>query len=424
MNLADTEIIQSIMEEAGFERTGTLNGANIIFANTCAVRESAEQRVMGRLGKFSELKKRNPDIIIGLLGCMAERIGDKIPEYGGCIDFIAGPDEYRKLPELIRSAEQGIRGIAVNLSHKETYDDIIPVRRGSVSAWIPIMRGCDKFCSYCIVPYTRGRERSRSIKNITGEVENLSELGYKEITLLGQNVNSFSDGGRDFTDLLSEVSKVDQKIRIRFTTSHPQDMPTRLIDLIASTENLCNYIHLPVQSGSDRILELMNRKYTSRYYLDLISRIRRAVPDVFLSTDLITGYPTETEDDHKMTIELIREAGFDGAFTFRYSPREGTRAWEAGNDIPEETKVRRLNEIIGIQRSISLQSNKKMIGKIVEVLVEGPSRKSDSDFCGRTGTNRMVVFPGNGDSVGDLIPVRIASANSATLFGAHVPKAA
>ena len=417
MNMADTEIVLSIMQDAGFSRTDILSNADIVLVNTCAVRDNAEQRIIGRLGDFNHYKKTKPDVIVGVLGCMAERIRGQLMDLGNFVDLVIGPDEYRKLPALIEAAKGGEKGIAVKLSRVENYDDIVPFRTDGVSAWVSIMRGCDKFCTYCVVPFTRGRERSRSLASIVSEIEDLSRRGFREVTLLGQNVNSYSDGSFNFSDLLVRAADVDNNLRIRFMTSHPQDMSHALIDVIASRENICNYIHLPVQSGSDRILELMNRTYTRDQYLTLIRRIKQVIPDVSLSTDIISGFPTETEEDHKKTLELLQEVEFDGAYTFKYSPRENTKAWHMGDDIPEDTKNRRLSEIIHLQRTISHRLNTTMIGSTVEVLVEGLSKKSDDEFCGRTDTNKMVIFPKNGDIIGDFIDIRIEKVNSATLFG-------
>jgi tRNA-2-methylthio-N6-dimethylallyladenosine synthase len=417
MNMADTEIVLSIMHDAGFVRTDFLSSSDVALINTCAVRENAEQRIIGRLGDFNHYKKSNPNVVIGVLGCMAERVRRNLMESEDFVDLIVGPDEYRNLPALIEAAKDGDKEIAVKLSRVENYDDVIPFRTEGLSAWIPIMRGCDKFCTFCVVPFTRGRERSRLQTNVLKEVEEVAQRGFKEATLLGQNVNSYWDGTYDFSDLLAAVADVDQSLRIRFMTSHPQDMSDKLITTIASRSNICNYIHLPVQSGSNRILELMNRTYTADHYLNLVRRIKEAIPEISLSTDIIIGFPTETEDDHKQTLDLLQAVEYDGAYTFKYSPRENTKAWSMGDDVPEEVKNRRLSEVIDIQRNISLHRNRTLVGQTVEVLVEGPSKKSTADFCGRTDTNKMVVFPKNGDSVGDYIGVCIERANSATLFG-------
>lgn len=420
MNMADTEIVLSIMLSAGFTRTEKLSSADIVLVNTCAVRDNAEQRIIGRLGDFNHYKKTNPSVIVGVLGCMAERVRKELMELGDFVDIVVGPDEYRKLPALIEAADGGEKGIAVKLSRVEKYEDIIPFRTDGISAWVSIMRGCDKFCTYCVVPFTRGRERSRSLASIVSEIKDLSLRGFKEVTLLGQNVNSYSDGSYDFADLLRMVANVDKKMRIRFMTSHPEDMSDKLIDTVVSLDNICNYIHLPIQSGSDRILELMNRTYTRDQYLNLIRKIKKVIPDISLSTDIISGFPTETEDEHKATLDLLQEVEFDGAYTFKYSPRKNTKAWQMGDDVSEEVKNRRLSEIIDVQRNISLMRNKTMIGNTVEVLVEGLSKKSDKEFCGRTDTNKMVIFPKNGDAIGDYLGIHIERVNSATLFGTKI----
>jgi tRNA-2-methylthio-N6-dimethylallyladenosine synthase len=417
MNMADTEIVLSILQKSGFTRTETLLSADVVLVNTCAVRDNAEQRIIGRLGDFHHYKKSNPRVIVGVLGCMAERVRKELMEMGDFVDLVIGPDEYRKLPSLIEAADVGEKGIAVKLSRVEKYDDIVPFRTDGLSAWVSIMRGCDKFCTYCVVPFTRGRERSRSLESIVSEMRDLSHRGFKEVTLLGQNVNSYSDSAGDFADLLMAVADVDNRIRIRFMTSHPQDMSYKLIDAIASRDNICNYIHLPVQSGSDRILDLMNRTYTSGQYINLVRKIKKVIPDISLSTDIIAGFPTETDDDQRKTLELLQEVEFDGAYTFKYSPRENTKAWQMEDDVPEDVKNRRLSEIIDLQRAISLRRNTSMIGGTVKVLVEGLSKKSIHEFCGRTDTNKMVVFPKNGDGIGDYIDIHIERVNSATLFG-------
>jgi tRNA-2-methylthio-N6-dimethylallyladenosine synthase len=417
MNMADTEIVLSLMCGAGFSRTNLITDADVVLINTCAVRDNAEQRIIGRLGDFHHYKKSNPNVIIGVLGCMAERVRIDLMESEDSIDIIVGPDEYRKLPALIDAAREGEKNIAVKLSRVEKYDDIVPLRIEGLSAWISIMRGCDKFCTFCVVPFTRGRERSRSQANILKEVEEVAQQGFKEVTLLGQNVNSYLDGTFDFSDLLAAVADVDKSLRVRFMTSHPQDISDKLIAVIGSRSNICNYIHLPVQSGSDRILGLMNRSYTADHYLNLIQKIKKTIPEISLSTDIMTGFPTETEDDHKQTLELLQTVEYDGAYTFKYSPRENTKAWSMSDDVSEEVKNHRLSEVIDVQRNISLNRNRTMVGQTLEVLVEGPSKKSPADFCGRTDTNKMVVFPKNGDVIGDYIDVRIERVNSATLFG-------
>lgn len=418
MNLADTEVVLSILTTAGYGQTSNLREADVVLVNTCAVRENAEQRVFGRLGDFKRYKKENPGMVIGVLGCMAERLRKDLMQSESHVDLVVGPDEYRRIPEMVEEAISGHRGIAVQLSRVENYDDILPLRTEGISAWISVMRGCDKFCTFCVVPFTRGRERSRSLESVTREVGHLAARGFREVTLLGQNVNSYHDGNSDFADLMAAVARLDRTIRVRFTTSHPQDMSEKLIRTIAENENICSYIHLPVQSGSDRILELMNRSYTREQYLLLVRTIRSGIPGVSLSTDFIAGFPTETEDDHRQTLDVIREVDFDGAFTFKYSPRENTKAWHMGDDVPEDLKIERLNQIIDLQRSISLRRNQEMMGQDVEILVEGESTKSASDLCGRTDTNKMVVFPKGTSQIGQYVTIHIDRANSATLFGA------
>jgi tRNA-2-methylthio-N6-dimethylallyladenosine synthase len=417
MNMADSELVASILTGAGYGQTESIKQADVLFVNTCAVRDNAEQRVLGRLGWFKHYKKQNPGVVIGVLGCMAERLRKQLMKSESYVDIVVGPDEYRRLPELIEDALAGHKGIAVRLSRVETYDDIVPLRTDGISAWISVMRGCDKFCSFCVVPFTRGRERSRTLQSVVREVEELSTRGFKEVTLLGQNVNSYRDGNHDFADLLAAVARIDRTMRVRFTTSHPQDMSDKLISTIARHENLCKYIHLPVQSGSDRILQLMNRTYDRQHYLNLVDKIRRILPKVSLSTDIIAGFPTETEEDHRMTLDLLREVGYDGAFMFKYSPRENTRAWHMRDDVPDSVKIDRLNEIIEVQREITLRINGEMIGTEVPILVEGQSKKSDDEFCGRTDTNKMVIFPRGDARIGEYRAVLIERVNSATLFG-------
>jgi len=422
MNVADSEVVLSILNDAGYTRTEELSHADVVFVNTCAVRENAEQRIYGRIGDFKHLKKSNPAVVVGVLGCMAERLRKDLLQSESSVDLVVGPDEYRRLPELVDHAIQGEKGIAVRLSRVENYDDIIPLRTDGISAWVSVMRGCDKFCTFCVVPFTRGRERSRSLRSVTQEIAGLLERGFKEVTLLGQNVNSYRDeeAGFDFADLMAAVARLDPSLRVRFTTSHPQDMSDKLIATIASHRNICKYIHLPVQSGSDRILQLMNRTYTSEEYRALVGRIRRVLPKITLSTDIIAGFPTETDADHQMTMNLLQEMQYDGAFTFKYSPRANTKAWHMGDSVPEETKIQRLNEIIEFQRAISFRRNQTLIGTEEEILVEGPSRKSNNDLVGRTDSNRMVVFSQQGVRAGEYRRVRVERANSATLFGTIV----
>lgn len=424
MNVADSEVVLSIMNDGGFGITQSPDNADVIFVNTCSVRDNAEQRVRQRISTLKNYKRKNPGVLIGVLGCMAERLRTELIDKGNVVDMVVGPDEYRRLPDLVDDAFNGQRGIAVKLSRVENYDDIMPLRTEGVAAWISVMRGCDKFCTFCVVPFTRGRERSRKLQSIVEEVDRLSKRGFKEITLLGQNVNSYHDGEFDFADLIQRASEVDQTIRIRFMTPHPQDMSEKLIRAIADNENVCNSIHLPVQSGSNRILQLMNRTYTVEQYLYLVEKIRIAIPSATLSTDIIAGFPTETESDHKQTLDVIQKVGYDGAFTFKYSPREHTKAWEMKDNIPEITKVDRLNEIIELQQNISLKKNRQLVGSTVEILVERESAKSHDEWMGRTDTNKVTVFPKNGSRIGDLVKIAIDRCNSATLFGTitHEPK--
>ena len=418
MNVADTEVVLSIMSDTGFGITKNPGNADVIFVNTCSVRDNAEQRVRQRISTIKNYKRENPGVLIGVLGCMAERLRTELIDKSNIVDMVVGPDEYRRLPELVESAFNGQRGIAVKLSRVENYDDIMPLRTEGITAWISVMRGCDKFCTFCVVPFTRGRERSRRLRNIVEEVERLSDIGFKEITLLGQNVNSYHDGEFDFADLIRRVSAVDRTVRIRFMTPHPQDMSEKLIRAIAENENACKSIHLPIQSGSNRILQLMNRTYTVEEYFSLVEKIRSAIPGATLSTDIIAGFPTETKDDHKQTLDVIQEIGYDGAFTFIYSPREHTKAWEMSDDVPDEVKAERLNEIIELQQNISLGINKRLVGSTVEILVERESAKSNDEWMGRTDTNKVAVFPKDGSRIGDLVTITVDRCNSATLFGA------
>ncbi|MDH7603708.1 MAG: tRNA (N6-isopentenyl adenosine(37)-C2)-methylthiotransferase MiaB [Melioribacter sp.] len=418
MNLADSELIMGILKKQGYEITKQIENANVILLNTCSVRENAEEKIFHRLDHLKNVKKKNPSAVIGVLGCMAERLRKSLIEEKKIVDVVVGPDEYRRLPEYIEFAFGGEKGIGVKLSRTETYEDIEPYREDGISAWIAVMRGCDKFCSFCVVPFTRGRERSRSLNSVVEEIKKLSQRGFKEVTLLGQNVNSYKDGNYDFADLLAACASVDKNMRIRFTTSHPQDLSDKLLYTIAEHENICNYIHLPVQSGSNRILELMNRTYTIEHYLNLIDKARKIIPGVSFSTDIIAGFPTETEEDHKMTLNVMKQVKYDGAYMFKYSPREGTKAYNMKDDVPEEIKLRRLNEIIELQQQISYEINQQLINKEEVILVEGFSKKSEEFLSGRTDTNKVVVIPKKESiKIGDYVRVKINRATSATLFG-------
>ena len=425
MNLADTEIVLGILKKQGYDLTDKPENADVILLNTCSIRDNAEQRIYGRIGNLKTLKANKPDLILGILGCMAERLRKDLIEEKKVVDLVVGPDEYRRLPEYIDVAFNGDKGIGVKLSRTETYDDIEPHREDGLSAWISVMRGCDKFCSFCVVPFTRGRERSRSLQSIVTELEALSARGFKDVSLLGQNVNSYFDeqsvDGGDFADLLTAAAKVDRSMRIRFTTSHPQDLSDRLLYTIAEHSNLCNYIHLPVQSGSNRILELMNRTYTIEHYLNLIEKAKKIIPGVSFSTDIISGFPTETWEDHSATLELIKMVRYDGAYMFKYSPREGTKAFKMDDDVTENVKSKRLQEIIDVQQQISFEKNQELIGKEDFILVEGFSKKSNDFIAGRTDTNKVVIVPINNKiKNSDYIKVKINKATSGTLFGDYL----
>ena len=418
MNIADTELVLGILKNNGYEVTKEAAKADVILLNTCSIRDNAEQRIYGRLGNFKTMKDSKPELIVGILGCMAERLRKDLIEEKKIVDLVVGPDEYRRLPGLLDSAFSGEKGIGVKLSRTETYDDIIPFREDGLQAWISVMRGCDKFCTFCVVPFTRGRERSRTLNSITGEIKQLSGRGFREVTLLGQNVNSYRDGENDFADLLAACAEVDRKIRVRFTTSHPQDLSDKLLYTIAEHPNLCNYIHLPVQSGSNRVLELMNRTYSIEHYLNIIEKAKKIIPGVSFSTDIISGFPTETYEDHVMTLDIMRHVRYDGAYMFKYSPREGTKAFQMEDDVTEEIKTKRLQEIIDLQRTISFEINQSLIGKEEIILVEGFSRKSDQFLAGRTDTNKVVIIPADGKiKDGDYVKVKINRATSGTLFG-------
>ena len=426
MNVADSEVIASIMQMAGYETCDSLDEADAVFLNTCSVRDNAEQKIVNRLEFFYSLKKKRKHLIVGVLGCMAERVKEELISKHH-VDLVAGPDAYLTLPDLVAQVEAGQPAMNVELSTTETYRDVIPARicGNKISGYISIMRGCNNFCHYCIVPYTRGRERSRDVESILNEVDDLVRKGYKEITLLGQNVNSylFEREGRcvNFPQLLRMVAQAARGVRIRFTTSHPKDMSDETLQVIAEEPNVCRHIHLPVQSGSSRVLKLMNRKYTREWYLDRVEAIRRIIPDCGLSTDIFSGFHSETEEDHQESLSLMRICGYDSAFMFKYSERPGTFASRhMPDDVPEEVKIRRLNEIIELQNQLSAESHRKCIGKVYEVLVEGVSKRSKEQLVGRTEQNRVVVFDRGTHRIGDFVNVRITEASSATLKGVEV----
>ncbi len=418
MNVADTELVLGILKNHGYEVTKEAKDADVVLLNTCSIRDNAEQRIYGRLGNFKTMKNSKPELVVGILGCMAERLRKDLIEEKKIVDLVVGPDEYRRLPEFLDTAFNGEKGIGVKLSRTETYDDIIPYREDGLQAWISVMRGCDKFCTFCVVPFTRGRERSRSLNSVVDEIIQLSKRGFREVTLLGQNVNSYLDGENDFADLLAACAEVDRKIRVRFTTSHPQDLSDKLLYTIAAHPNLCNYIHLPVQSGSNRILDLMNRTYTIEHYLNLIEKAKEIIPGVSFSTDIISGFPTETYEDHVMTLDIMRQVRYDGAYMFKYSPREGTKAFNMKDDISDEVKSKRLQEIIELQHQIAYEINQSLIGSEAVILVEGFSKKSDQFLAGRTDTNKVVIIPADEKiKEGDYVRVKINKATSGTLFG-------
>ena len=432
MNFADTEIVLSLLSDFGYNESTEPDGSDVILLNTCSIRENAETKIYNRLQHLKPFKRKNPNLIIGIIGCMAERLRQEILDNYKIVDLIIGPDEYRKVPHLIENAvETGEKGIAVKLSRVETYDDITPVRKDGVTAFLSIMRGCDKFCTFCVVPFTRGRERSRNFDTIVDEVKILRDEGIGDVTLLGQNVNSYRFERKDFSDLLRATAIAVPDIRIRYTTSHPYDCSIKLLETMAEFDNICNYVHLPIQSGSDRVLKLMNRLYSVDEYMKVMHKAREIMPDIGLSTDIISCFPSETEDDHKLTLKVIEEVRYDGAYTFLYSPRENTKAFRMEDDIDAETKHRRLDEIILLQRKISSKINADLIGKKMKVLIETVSKKSDEYLLGRTDCNKSVIIPKmksyvneQGDltlekeySIGDLVDVNINKANSATLFG-------
>lgn len=425
MNFADSEIVNSILLEEGMEPVHDAESADVVLINTCSIRENAETRVWNRLKELRSIKKSNGDLTVGVLGCMAERIKDQIIEEEQLVDIVVGPDAYRDIPRLLNEVEDGRKAVNVLLSLEETYADIAPVRTtgNGVNAFVSIMRGCDNMCSFCVVPFTRGRERSRPMESILREIKQLSDEGYKEITLLGQNVNSYQDGENSFTVLMDEASKVNPEIRFRFSSPHPKDFPDDLLHVIAERPNLCNYIHMPAQAGSDSMLERMRRPYTREQYLKLVDRMREIIPGVSLSTDIIAGFCHETEEEHEQTMSLMKEVEYDLAYMFAYSERERTLAYRKyEDDVPEEVKKRRLSEIITQQMNIQDARNQNEIGKRHLVLVEGTSKRSDEQLSGRTDTNKMVVFDRKDFEIGDYVEVEVTSATSATLLAKPIAK--
>ena len=427
MNVADSEVVASVMKMAGYDLCSSEDEADAIFLNTCSVRENAENKIYHRLEALNAERRKGRRFIIGVLGCMAERVKDELLEKHG-VDLVAGPDAYLTLPDLTAQAETGHKAMNIELSTTETYRDVVPRRIAlaqPITGYVSIMRGCNNFCHYCNEPYTRGRERSRDVESILREVRDLEDRGYKEVTLLGQNVNSYRferDGHViAFPELLRTVAETAPGMRVRFTTSHPKDMSDDTLHVIAEMPNVCHHIHLPVQSGSDRILKLMNRKYTREWYMGRVEAIRRIIPDCGLSTDIFVGYHSETEEDHQMSLSLMREAAYDSAFMFKYSERPGTYASKhLPDDVPEEVKLRRLNEMIHLQTELSAEANKRDEGREFDVLVEGFSKRSNEQLCGRTGQNKMVVFDKGTHHIGETVRVKITGSTSATLFGTAI----
>jgi tRNA-2-methylthio-N6-dimethylallyladenosine synthase len=424
MNVADSEVVVSIISLAGYKPVMDINEADLILINTCSIRDNAEQRIWGRLKAISHLKKRNKDLKIGVIGCMAERLKEKLLEKEQLVDIVVGPDAYRELPSLVAEAEAGHKAVNVLLSREETYADISPVRmdKNGVSSFVSIMRGCNNMCAYCVVPYVRGAERSRNPESILREVKDLFENGYREVTLLGQNVDSYKWINNNeilgFPELLEKTAMIDPLLRVRFSTSHPKDISDDLLFTMSRHENICKHIHLPAQSGSSRILKLMNREYSREWYMARVNTIHKIIPDCAISTDMITGFCSETEDDHRESLSLMEWAGFDFAYMFKYSERPGTKAARKfKDDIPETTKSERLSEMISLQHRLSAKSKKQDIGKVYEVLIEGFSKRSSEHFSGRTSQNKVVVFPANGLKKGEYVNVIIERTTSATLIG-------
>lgn len=424
MNVADSEVVASILAGSGYATTDSVNDADLILINTCSIRDNAEQRIWGRLKTLGHLKKKNRELRIGVIGCMAERLKEKLLETEKLVDIVVGPDAYRELPSVVAEAESGHKAVNVLLSREETYADISPVRmdKNGVSSFVSIMRGCNNMCAYCVVPYVRGAERSRNAESIIREVAELADAGYREVTLLGQNVDSyhFTEENTDirFHQLLEKVATLNPGMRIRFSTSHPKDISNDLLNMMADHENICKHIHLPAQSGSSRILELMRRGYSREWYMDRVQAIKTILPDCAISTDMIAGFCTETDDDHAASLSLMEWAGYDFAYMFKYSERPGTRAARKyADDVPENVKTARLNEMIALQNRLSAKSKKNDVGKIFEVLVEGTSKRSDEFMSGRTSQNKVVVFPASGNMKGKLVKVEIEKCTSATLIG-------
>lgn len=423
MNEYDTELIRSILRAQNYDFTESQEESDIIFFNTCAIRENAHAKIYARLGDLKHLKKNKRDLVVGLLGCMAQNLRGNLKAHEDLVDIFAGPDSYKRLPEMIRSVrENGGKAYQFSLSEFEDYSDVYPKRVPGVNAWVAVMRGCDNFCTFCVVPYTRGRERSRSPESVRFEAENLAQEGFKQVTLLGQNVNSYRHEAYDFADLMRLVADVDGIERVRFTSPHPKDFPDRLLHAMADNPKICNHIHLPLQAGNDRILERMARTYTRKSFLELVEKIRRLIPDVTLTTDVIVGFSSETDAEFEDTVDVMRQVEFDSAFIFKYSERQNTIAYRKYvDDVPEEKKTERIVRLNALQKAISARKNRASIGQTLRVLVEGPSKKNPARWMGRTDGNKIVIFPQNGFRAGDLIDVEIHDATANTLFGVPVP---
>ncbi len=422
MNVADSEVVAGILKNLDYKLCDDYKNADLVLINTCAVREGAEQRVIGRLGLFTNLKKQNPNLKVGVIGCMAQRMKKQLLDLSNTVDFVAGPDSYKRLPDLLEKIELGERPLDVILSKKETYDDLKPFHynKNKITGFVSISRGCDNMCAFCIVPFTRGRERSRNPQSIISEISDMQNEGFKEITLLGQNVDKYNwnQGELDFADLLEKVAVSFPDIRIRFATSYPQHMKDKVLYTIAKYENICKYIHLPVQSGSNAVLERMRRGYTREWYLDRISAIKKIIPEAAISTDIITGFCGETEDDHKQTLDLMQQVAYDYAYMFKYSVRPNTyAARNMEDDVPDEVKSRRLTEIINLQNKLSLESNKRDVGKVFDVLVEATSKRSKKQLFGRNSQNKVIIFDANENLIGKIVKVRVTDFTQATLFG-------
>ena len=423
MNVADSELVESILIDEGYEKSDDINSADAIFVNTCAIREQAEEKIHSQLGRYNLIKKNKPEILIGVLGCMAQNLKDDILDSKPYVDIILGPDSYRNIPSILKRKENNLDNIVdTKLSRFEVYKDLFPKRKSGINAWVSIMRGCDKFCTFCIVPFTRGRERSRDINGIIKEVQQIVDSGYSEVTLLGQNVNSYNYNNLMFPNLLEEIAKIKKLKRIRYTSPHPQDITKYLLNVMNKYNNICNYIHLPLQAGSNKILKRMNRTYTREYFIELVETIRKIIPNIGLSTDIIVGFPGETDQDFNETLNLMKEVKFDSAFNFKYSPRPGTKASEYEDQVNEKVKQVRLQKVIDLQKEHTLEQNQKLVGSIQKVLIEKESKLSSDQWAGRTDSNKWVIFNKKGSSINNIVDVKIEKAKGITLHGKILQK--